>query len=126
MRVDLAAAFAIEADGDEIGEYHPAAVIELGQVAKGLLDGGQIAVAALLGIQVRTGSLEFDDDTRDVLCGAKETEAGIRGTGTLDFGRSGFGFEMVGFEVPDCGRKAEQTRKDVGEELPLKRLLVQV
>jgi hypothetical protein len=33
---------------------------------------------------------------------------------------------MIGFEVPDCGSKAEQAREDIGQELPLKGLLVQV
>lgn len=126
MRVDLAPALAVEADGGEVGQDHPAAVVELGQIAKGLLDGGKVAVPALLGIQIRTGSLEFNDDTGDVLLGAKESEASIRGAGALDLGRGGFGFEIVSVEVPDSGSKTEQAREDVGQELPLEGLLVQV
>ncbi len=125
MRVDLAATLAVEADGGEVGEDHPAAVVEFGQIAEGLLDGGEIAVAALLGIQIRAGGLEFDDDAGDVLFGAEEAETGVRGAGASGLGGGGFGFEMIGVEVPDGGSEAEQTGEDIGQELPLKGFLVQ-
>ncbi|MDT8390817.1 MAG: hypothetical protein RRC34_09960 [Lentisphaeria bacterium] len=119
MHVALAAFLAVQADDHEIRDNHPAAVVEFTQIAEGLIHGGDVAVAALFGIQIGAGGFQFDHGTGEIRVRTIISETGIRGSATACFPGGRFHFDGMGIQIAGRQFVSQQPGKKIDEKLSL-------